>query len=289
MALIALYPVEGNPQLKPSFTHHLSANYNVFDMNTFRMLFTNMSFTTTQNQITTNIISYPAVYTRDPLLQSTYFTTYLNSGGYYSANGFVSYSIPWDNRKYTLLFNGSVNYSHNIGYLTDIAPVTYTQTTEENVAKRLAINPGIRFRVDIPEVIDGQVLANYSITKTDNSVQNDFTNASANIRSFNLAVSGKNYFHDWTVSYDYSKTYNYGYASTIHTTNPNLLNFYVERRFLKEHRATLRAAVFDAFNQNTGFSTTTSASAITQSTVNRLGRYFLLSFTLRMQKFGGKN
>jgi len=285
----ALYPVEGNPQLKPSFTNNLSANYNVFDMNTFRMLFTNVSFANTQNQITTNTISYPAVYTPNPLLQSTYFTTYLNSGGYYSANGFVSYSIPWDNRKYTLLFNGSVNYSHNIGYLTDIAPVTYTQTTEENVAKRLAINPGIRFRVDVPEVIDGQVLANYSITKTDNSVQNDFTNASANIRSFNLAVSGKNYFHDWTVSYDYSKTYNYGYASTIHTTNPNLLNFYVERRFLKEHRATLRAAVFDAFNQNTGFSTTTSASAITQSTVNRLGRYFLLSFTLRMQKFGGKN
>ena len=59
----ALYPVEGNPQLKPSFTNNLSANYNVFDFNTFRMLFTNVSFTNTQNQITTNTISYPAVYT----------------------------------------------------------------------------------------------------------------------------------------------------------------------------------------------------------------------------------
>ena len=175
-----------------------------------------------------------------------------------------------------------------MGYLTDIAPITYAQTTEENIARQLAINPGVRFRVDIPEVIDGQVRANYSITKTDNSVQNDFTNASANIRNLNLAVSGKNYFHDWTVSYDYSKTWNYGYASIIRATNPNLLNFYVERRFLKDHRATLRAAVFDAFNQNTGFSTTTSASAITQSTENRLGRYFLLSFTLRLQKFAGK-
>jgi hypothetical protein len=284
----ALYPVEGNPKLKPSFTNNLSANYNVFDMNTFRMLFTNVSFTTTHNQVTTNTISYPAVYTPNPLLQSTYFTTYLNSGGYYSTNGFISYSIPWDERKYTLLFNGSVNYSHNIGYLTDIAPVTYAETTEENTAKQLAVNPGVRFRVDIPEVIDGQVRANYSITKTDNSVQNDFTNASANIRGLNLAVSGKNYFHDWTVSYDYSKTYNYGYASTIHATNPNILNFYVERRFLKDHRATLRAAMFDAFNQNTGFSTTTTASAITQTTVNRLGRYYLLSFTYRLQKFAGK-
>ncbi|HZY38039.1 MAG TPA: outer membrane beta-barrel protein [Mucilaginibacter sp.] len=285
----ALYPVEGNPGLKPFFTNNMSAGYNVFDMNTFRMLFTNVSFTTTQNQITTNTISYPAVYTPNPLLQSTYFTTYLNAGGYYSTNGFISYSIPWDNRKYTLLFNGSISYSHNIGYLTDIAPATYAQTTEENIAKRLAINPGLRFRVDIPEVIDGQVLANYSIAKTDNSVQNDFTNASANVRSLNFAVSGKNYFHDWTISYDYSKLWNYGYASTVHATNPNILNFYVERRFLKDHRATLRAAVFDAFDQNTGFSTTTSASAITQTTVNRLGRYYLLSFTYRLQKFAGKN
>jgi hypothetical protein len=284
----ALYPVAGNPDLKPSFTNNLSASYNVFDLNTFRMLFTNVSFTTTQNQITTNTISYPAVYTPNPLLQSTYFTTYLNSGGYYSTNGFVSYSIPWDNRKYTILLNGSVNYSHNVGYLTDIAPITYTQTTEENVAKRLAVSPGLRFRVDIPEVIDGQALINYSITKTNNSVQNDFTNTSANIRNLNIGLSGKNYFHDWTLSYDYSKAYNYGYASTIHATNPNILNFYVERRFLKDHRATLRAAMFDAFNQNTGFSTTTSASAITQTTVNRLGRYYLLSFTYRLQKFAGK-
>jgi len=283
----ALYPVEGNPRLKPSFTNNMSAGYNVFDTNTFRMLLTNVSFTTTQNQVTTNTISYPAVYTPNPLLQSTYFTTYLNAGGYYSTSGFISYSIPWDNRKYTLLFNGIVNYSHNIGYLTDISPLTYVETTEENIAKQLSVNPGLRFRVDIPEVIDGQVRANYSITKTDNSVQNDFTNASANIRALNLSVSGKNYFHDWTVSYDYSKTYNYGYASILRATNPNILNFYIERRFLKDHRATLRAAVFDAFNQNTGFSTTTAASAITQTTVNRLGRYYLLSFTYRLQKFAG--
>ena len=45
---------------------------------------------------------------------------------------------------------------------------------------------------------------------------------------------------------------------------------------------------YDIFNQNTGFTTTQSGSYITQTQSNRLGRYFLLSFTLRLQKFAGQ-
>jgi hypothetical protein len=114
------------------------------------------------------------------------------------------------------------------------------------------------------------------------------TNATSNVRTWNIGLSGKNYLHDWTVSYDYSKMFNYGYAESVHATNPNLLNMYVERRFMQGHKATVRFAIFDLFNQNTGFSTTTTPSYITQTNVNRLGRYFLASFTLRLQKFGKK-
>jgi hypothetical protein len=39
------------------------------------------------------------------------------------------------------------------------------------------------------------------------------------------------------------------------------------------------------FNQNTGFSSTTTPGYIAQTNVNRLGRYFLASFTLRLQQF----
>jgi hypothetical protein len=63
---------------------------------------------------------------------------------------------------------------------------------------------------------------------------------------------------------------------------------YVERRFLKHNQATIRLSAFDLFNQNTGFSSSTTASSFTESNVNRLSRYYLLSFTLRLQKFSGK-
>jgi len=42
------------------------------------------------------------------------------------------------------------------------------------------------------------------------------------------------------------------------------------------------------FNQNTGYTSTQSGSYVTQTNSNRLGRYYLLTFTLKLQKFAGK-
>jgi hypothetical protein len=47
--------------------------------------------------------------------------------------------------------------------------------------------------------------------------------------------------------------------------------------------------VFDIFNQNTGYTYAATSSSITQSNVNRLGRYYMVSFTLRLQKFAGRS
>jgi len=284
----ALYPVQGNPGLKPAFTNNLSAQYNFFDFGNGRMLFSNASFSQTQNQVATNTIIYPAVYTPNPLLDNSYFTKYLNANGFYTASGYISFTNPWDNRKYSLSVNGTVRFTNNSGYITNIDPVTYDETTEKNIARTLAFTPGMRFRLDMPDVVDAQFLTNYAVNKTFNSIQDDLTSATSNIRTWNLDVSGKNYFHDWTVSYDYGKTFNYGYAESVRATNPNLLNMYVERRFMTGHKATARLAVFDVFNQNTGFSNTVTPSYITQTNTNRLGRYFLASFTLRLQQFGKK-
>jgi hypothetical protein len=145
-----------------------------------------------------------------------------------------------------------------------------------------------QFRVDITDVIDAQVLTNYAINKTQNSVQNALTDGNSNIRTWNVGLNGKNYFGDWTFSYDYTKATNYGYAANLKVTNPNILNLYVERRFMKDHRGTIRLSAFDLFNENTGFSSTQTVSSLTESRVNRLSRYYLATFTLRLQKFAGK-
>ncbi|OKS88938.1 outer membrane beta-barrel protein [Mucilaginibacter polytrichastri] len=288
----ALYPVQGNPDLKPEFANNISIRYNKFNFQTNDIIFTNLSFTQTDNKIVTDVITVPksAALAASPVynkLQNTILTRYQNADGYYSANGFVTYAKPWANRRYTLYLNGSVTYTNNISYVGSVDPTTTALDLEKNIAKNLVFTPGARFRVDITDIVDAQLLTSYSVNKTDNSVKNDLTSASSNVRAFTLGLNGKNYlWKNWTVSYDFSRVMNSGY--TVAVTNPNILNAYLERRFLKNNAATIRASVFDAFNENTGYSSTTTGSSITQSNVNRLGRYYLLTFTLRLQKFAGR-
>ena len=278
----ALYPVVGNPFLKPQFTNNFSVRYNNFSFTTGDVFFSRLSYTTIQNDVVTNTITYPSRITNKIL------TTYVNANGYNNLTGLVTYAKPWDNRKYTVTLNGTINYTNNVGYLTNV-DTNNTYTTEKNIAKNLIFTPEVRFRVDITDHIDAQILTNYAINKTSNSVgDNGILNGSNNVRTWNTGINGKNYFGDWTFSYDFTHATNYGYAPDLHVTNPNILNLYLERRFLKDHRGTIRIAAFDLFNQNTGFTSATTASSITQSHVNRLSRYYLATFTLRLQKFAGK-
>lgn len=67
-----------------------------------------------------------------------------------------------------------------------------------------------------------------------------------------------------------------------------MLNVYLERRFLKNNKGTLRFQGYDLLNQNTGISRDINGTTVTDYQNNRMSRYFLLSFNLRLQKFVGR-
>ncbi|HTK20546.1 MAG TPA: outer membrane beta-barrel protein [Mucilaginibacter sp.] len=275
----ASYPVQGNPFLKPQFTNNFSIRYNQFSFATGNILFANVSFQKIDNQIVTNIITYAN--------KNSILTQYLNADGYYNISGNFTYAKPWDNRKFTLMFTSTLNYSNGVSYLTNVG-ASGDSIANKNIAKNLQLTPGLRFRVDFTDIIDAQVLTNYAINRTDNSVKSSL-NGNQYTRTWNMGVTGTNYFKDWAIRYDFSKQVNYGYSSALgKVTNPNILNMYVERRFLKDHRATIRLSAFDLFNQNTGFSSSSVPGSFTETHVNRLSRYYLATFTLRLQKFAGK-
>jgi hypothetical protein len=293
----ALYPVQGNPNLQPSFSNNVQIRYNNFGIATGNIFFLNGTLTQTDNQVVASTITYPSKFTSAVLaahpelkaLQNTNLTQYLNTSGYYQAQGQILFAKPWDERRYTFTLRGNVNYVNNIGYSKSVTSNDIDSASVKNIAKTLTFTPGTSFRVDITDVIDAQAITSYSIAKTNNSINDPLYNSNTNIRTWNMEFVGKQYIlKDWTFSYDYTKQINYGYATSEKVTNPNILNLYLERRFLKQNRATIRFSVFDAFNQNSGFSTVTNGSIVTQSNVNRLGRYYLATFTLRLQKFAGK-
>ncbi|HWD90274.1 MAG TPA: TonB-dependent receptor [Mucilaginibacter sp.] len=284
----ALYPVQGNPDLKPQFTNNFTIRYNNFSFATGNVFFVYGMFNQINDQVVTNTITFPKHYRPDTSFNNTILTRYLNADGYYIINGGVTWGKPWDNREFTLYLRGNVSYSNNVGYLTSMDSIG-SATTQKNIGKTLQFTPQVQFRVDITDVMDAQIMTNYAINHTSNSVNNSLTNGTANIRTWNIGLNGKQYIlKDWTFSYDYSKAINYGYSPGIPVTNPNILNVYLERRFLKRNAATIRIGAFDLLNQNTGFTSVPTASSLTESRVNRLSRYYLATFTLRLQKFAGK-
>ncbi|MBB3056659.1 outer membrane beta-barrel protein [Mucilaginibacter gotjawali] len=280
----ALYPVIGNPNLNPQYNNTLSLRYNHFNFESGNVFFSNLSFIQADNYIASNTIYYPDNYTPNTHLSKTTGTSYANANGYYSTSAFFVFAKPWEKRKYNLFLVGNYSYSNNISYITDIAPVTFAENTEKNVAKTLTASQGIRFRLDITDVIDAEANTTYSINSSQNSIPQ--AGVLDNYRSWVVGLNGKNYlFKDWTYSYDYSKTFYYNYPGA---KNPNVFNTYLERRFLKGNMATLRFSVLDVFNQNTGYSSTQTGSYTSTTNYNRLGRYYLLTFTYRFSKMAGK-
>ncbi|MEO8404933.1 MAG: hypothetical protein ABI480_10065, partial [Chitinophagaceae bacterium] len=172
-----------------------------------------------------------------------------------------------------LAFNG--NYNNNISF-------TDNQRTKGN---NLNLRPSTSLRLDLENIVDASVNVGYTIYRTVTRYS-EFTNITK-AKTLNIGISGKNYFFkDLTLGYDFSKTINYGFSSSVNS-NPVILNVYTEYRFLKNKRATLKLQGYDLFNQNTGITRTINETTITDSRNNRLARYFLLSFNFRMQKFAG--
>lgn len=279
------YPMQGNPNLQPEFNNSFQIRYNKFGDGTGKTFFVTLSFTQTDNKIVANTVTYPRNYFTNHKLAGAILTKYQNASGFYNTSAYYAFAKPWARRRYSLFLNGKISYNNNISYLTDVLDsLGVNQIVQRNTAKNLILSQGGRFRVDIPDALDVEASANYSINHSKNSVQN--TPFDNNFQTITLGTSGNFYlFKNWTLNYSYSKMIYYGYDGA---NNPNVLNTYIERRFLKNNMCTLRFSVYDAFNENTGFTLTQNAYAITQNNVNRLGRYYLLTFTMRLQKFTGR-
>jgi hypothetical protein len=290
----ASYPVQGNPNLNQQFTNNVFLRYNSFGIESGNILFLNASYNQISDYVATRTTTFatltPAAKAAHPEytdFSNATLTRYQN-GANYTAGSFGGFlSKPWDERKYTISVNANVNFAKYPSYVDNVDANGVSSATLENIAKTLTFSPGLRFRLDLRDVIDAQASYNYSISKTDNSLTGiSAVSQNTNIKTSTLGLTGKNYFGNWTVSYDYSKQINSGY--TIPVTNPSILSAYIERRFLPQNRATIRLAAVDLFNQNTGFSVQSDANSVSQTSVNRLGRYYMLTFSLRLQKFAGR-
>ena len=86
--------------------------------------------------------------------------------------------------------------------------------------------------------------------------------------------------------YDLEYTINSGLASSV-SRNLAIMNASLEKQLFKKKNGVLKLAAYDLFKQNSNISRSVSANYITDTRSNKLTRYFMATFTYRLQKFAG--
>jgi hypothetical protein len=66
------------------------------------------------------------------------------------------------------------------------------------------------------------------------------------------------------------------------------MNGSLEQQLFKKKNGVIRLAAYDLFKQNTNISRNIYGTSVVDTRSNKLTRYFLLSFTYRLQKFVGQ-
>lgn len=264
------FPVYGNPNLNAEFTHILNFRYNNFNFTSGDVLFFNISGNYTENKIVSNIVRSDV--SGVGLVQET---RYLNTDGYYTANAFYNFSKPFKEKKYVFSFNGSANYINNISFTDNI----------KNRGKNWIFSQGLNMQINPNRNLEFNPGFRYSFnTNTNDAITNNNTKVSTYGFNFNSRVY---FLKTLLFGTDLSKTINDGYSSSL-AVNPFIINTYLEKQFLKDKSATLRFQAFDLLDENTSVSRQVLGNTITDSQSNRLSRYFMLTFTMRLQKFSGR-
>lgn len=260
------YITIGNPNLKPEFTNTLSMRYNNFDFISGNVFFGNLSFSFTKDKIVNNTLN------RGFGVQET---QYLNSDGFYTVFAFYNFSKPIQNRKFVFNLGGNVTYNNNVSFLN----------SEKNKGTNWIVGQRFATDIKIKKWLETTVGVNYSLNSNKYSLQKELNSDATGwtfSNSTRLFLPG-----NWKFNYELDKTINSGFASNVNT-DPLIINATLEKGLFKKQNASIKLQAFDLLNQNTSVNRSVTGSAITDTRTNRLGRYFMLSFVFRLNKFSGQ-
>ena len=264
-----LYVTIGNPDLRPEFTNSFNLRYNNFDFISGNVFFGNLLFSFTNDKIVTNTIPVGGLGRQE--------TRYLNSNGFFTASGFYNVSKPIRNRKYVFNLGGTLTYNNNVSYLN----------SEKNIGRNWLFIQRVATDIRIKKWLETTTGVNFTLNSTQYSLK------SASLQ--NLSAQTWTFSHttriflprDFIISYDLDKTLNNGYSETV-AVNPFIINATLEKQLFKKKNGSIKLQAFDLLNENISINRQVTANSITDTRTNRLGRYFMLSFIIRLNKFSGQ-
>jgi hypothetical protein len=197
----------------------------------------------------------------------------VNLEGYANIRSFMTYGLPLGFLKSNLNINGGVSYIRNPGLINE----------EVNFANTTNMNSGLVLSSNISEKVDFTLSysANYNLVENslqaqlDNNYFQGVSSARVNLLPFKGVV----------INMDYSHLQFAGLGDGFNQ-QISLLNAGIGYKFLKDNLGDLRLTAYDLLNQNTSISRNVTETFIEDLQTRVLTRYFMLTFTYNIRKFG---
>nr|WP_294988287.1 TonB-dependent receptor [uncultured Sediminibacterium sp.] len=252
----------GNPNLKRSYVQSLNLSFFSTNIYTQRNLFAFISATKTNNAIVNSDVIQP---------NGARVSMPVNADGQYFVFGSVNAGFPIKKLKSRIDIGINTNYTRNIAFLNG---------ARNNIAN-LGVGPSLNYSFNKDGLMDINASARLNISKATYSLQSRL-NTNYLQQTYNIEMN--NYLPlGLIMNNSFNYTINSGRADGFNTKIP-YWNASLAKSFLKNKRGELKLTVYDLLNKNVGVNRSANQNYIEDTRYNVLQRYFLLSFTFRLNK-----
>ena len=263
----------GNPGLKPSFSHNMSMNFNTFNMDAQRGIFSHVNGSFTQNAIS-NIRKYNEA-------TGGWTTMPENINGNWNVFGMFGMNTALkSNKKFTIETFTNASYNNNVGYVTtgEMKDAQKNTTTNLSLGERL----GSRYRNDWLEIgVNGSL--NYTFEK-------DKLNPENNQEPYTFSYGGNlQIYAPWgtTISTNMTNQARRGYSDASMNKNELIWNAQVAQSFLKG-ALTLSFEWNDILREQSNITRSLTSSGRSVYTYNGINSYGMVRVIYRLNIFGSK-
>ncbi len=254
----------GNPELDPERSHRMNLHWLLVDQFSFTSLMTTLSGTWTRDKINT------ARTIREDL---SFVNRLVNVDNDYDARANADFSTPIRFIGMKVRINLEERWNRGINLINGTENITLNNTHRA----------GVTFDNRKKEKWDVSTGMEAAFTNSRYSVQQNLNNRYVDLSWFGEARYTPTVWWNFIVNADFTRYSDRGFGEQIDVP---LLNAEISRFLFREQRATLTLRGFDLLNRNNIVQRLGEMNYLREVRSNSMGRYVLLTFTWRLNRFG---
>lgn len=273
-----LNKTQGNPGLKPSFSHNINFNFNTTNPELQQGFYTWEYFSATRNSI-----SNKTTYDKETGVRTTKPMNI--NGNWYVGGGSGFYTGLGAEKLFNVSIDLGASYQHNVGFYNN-AFGEDDNSDIKSITKNTELESGLEFSYR-----DKLFYAALNGNLTYNHMKNNI-NSNGNQDTYDFSYGAE---LEWTLPWDMqinsdiSMNSRRGYAQKEANTNELIWNAQLSQSFLKGNALTIMLEISDILGQQTNISRNISALMRSDSRTNAIYQYAMLRLQYRFSIYGGKN